>query len=82
MGKDEEIKDASSSEGVASATSGRRIFRGEVRLLSWIEWTKELKVDKAIARGACAGVNAEWEAPVDKDTFERAVKIFAEARHG
>jgi|GEM_PF-2591285 hypothetical protein len=49
---------------------------------TWSEWVKELGVNRAIARGACSEIMADWDDIISRESFESAVKAFGEKGHG
>ncbi len=74
--------DGKSEPNLSAATSVRRASASVREARTWAEWTRELGVDKALARGACADIRSDWSAPIERGDFDRAVKQFGKTRHG
>lgn len=49
---------------------------------SWSDWVKELGVNRAIARGACSEIMADWDDVISRDSFESAVMAYGKKEHG
>ncbi len=49
---------------------------------TWSEWVKELGVNRAIAKGACSEIMADWDDVISREIFESAVKAYGEKGHG
>lgn len=85
FGIESDETDSASAEAVetSSVQFPSAALAGEsAGLKTWNEWVKDLGVNRAIAKGACSGIMADWDDVISRESFESAVKAYGEKGHG
>lgn len=74
--------EAVETSSVQGATAAPAAVAAQADGKTWSEWVKELGVNRAIAKGACSEIMADWDDVISRESFESAIKAFGEKGHG